>query len=89
MSSIFVQFITTLFRAGAMHVNTSSVFLLVIFFGGTVGAVVTTLTSQQEGLGFDSQVGQDFSEWSLHVLSVLGWVSLGTQTCQAPPGGGS
>merc|ERR1712168_994532 len=43
------------------------------------GSVVSTAASQQEGPGFDSQLGQGLglSVWSLHVLPVLAWVSSG------------
>lgn len=39
--------------------------------------MVSTVASQQEGPGFNSRVGWGLSEWSLYVLSVLGWVSSG------------
>ncbi len=39
------------------------------------GSVVSTVASQQEGPGFDPQLEQGLSVWSLHVLSVSVWVS--------------
>ncbi len=39
-------------------------------------SVVSTVTSCQEGHGFDSRWGQGLSVWSLHVLPMLVWVYL-------------
>src|SRR4029434_10684487 len=41
------------------------------------GSVVSTVASQQEGLGFESRSFQVLSVWSLHVLPVPAWVYSG------------
>ncbi len=39
------------------------------------GSMVNTVASQQDGSGFDSQLGQALSVWSLRTLPEFRWVS--------------